>query len=85
MFKPGQKVVFVDDSNVNPLGICPKIGEILTVHLPAAFNPGSYHIKEYPYARDGQIQMIKGFRLRPLEEVLEKVSISELIEQPIEA
>ena len=71
------KVIFIDDRDVNPVAIIPKIGEIVTVEGSSYIYPNNYYIKEYPFGKDGIRQSIKKHRFIPLSDIDETELVKE--------
>jgi hypothetical protein len=67
MFEKGQKLVFVDDTYINPLVIIPKVGEVVTCDGYDKYWRDSIVLIEYPTAINGKPQSIAALRFRPLQ------------------
>jgi hypothetical protein len=65
-FKPGQRVVFVWEGYLHPIGIPPKVGEVVTIDCHASTHANSYILKEYRYTKNMTIQCMDEKCFKPL-------------------
>lgn len=63
------KVMFINDSNITPKAIIPKIGEIVTVIGFSFIYDGNYIIFEYPEDKNGCRQSFKPYRFIPISDI----------------
>lgn len=77
--KPGTKLICINTDFGDVDNDVPKLNEEVTFFGMCHEFPGSYLIAEYHPDR----YSYDHFHFRPLDEVLSKISISELLEEPV--
>ena len=74
----------ITETEKNPhLCICPKDGEIVEV-FESIYSNRCYQLPKYPVDINGMPQHFHKRHFRPLSDVLDKISISELLEEVVE-